>query len=77
MQIGFFTGYFIAASLYYNHITLPYYNNIGSFGSMSLMAGIFGLVLFIFYRFFIPESVYWKFSKISLRRTKIFFERTK
>ena len=63
MQIGFFTGYFVAASLFYNNIILPYYNNIGSFGSMSLMAGIFGLVIFGFYRFLIPESAYWKFSK--------------
>jgi hypothetical protein len=121
MQVGFFTGYFVAASSYYvtinnmklieiiynslrdtlvfilyglfsiffqsiitilhylnffndgdiNYInyvlnyfvllirTIPIYNDIGAFGSMSLLFGLFGLILFIVYRLFIPESNYW------------------
>ena len=96
MQLGFFAGYFIAASLYYisinktsfneifyTHIQyllvnntkfipfignfiqvmFPTYDKIGAFGSMSLLIGISGILVFILYRIFIPESPYWKIWK--------------
>jgi len=93
MQLGFFTGYFIAAIFFYTHTNeilytfinntfidiigckpssfcnfiefiFPAYNNIGAFGSMSLEIGIFGLIIFIFYRSWIPESAHWKMWKV-------------
>ena len=103
MQVGYFTGYFVAASLYlmtinkinfneilYTHIhnllfnitgcvsmtsssfgasqvtcniiqsVFPKYDNIGAFGSLSLLIGAFGIFTFILYRRIIPESPYWK-----------------